>query len=49
MSLTQAERDEITQRVAVAVANMLTFGKQAATVQVPELDETWTISREPEW
>lgn len=37
----------ITARVALKAAEMLAFGYEGATVEVPELGETWTISREP--
>jgi hypothetical protein len=46
--MTTAEQNAaITARVAMKAAEMLAFGYQGGTVEVPELDETWTISREP--
>ena len=35
----------ITARVALKAAEMLAFGYEGTTVEVPELGETWTISR----
>ena len=37
----------ITARVERRVAEMLEFGQDGATVEVPELGEVWTITREP--
>lgn len=45
--MTPAEREVIAERVADRVRAMLAGGLQGDTVPVPELGETWTISREP--
>jgi len=37
----------IAKRVADAAAELLSSGDEGTTVEVPELGETWTISREP--
>jgi hypothetical protein len=44
--LSGAERDRIIAAVRVAADRLLTSGWQGTTVEVPELGETWTISRE---
>jgi hypothetical protein len=41
------DREAIVERVAVAVVKMLASGVEGEIVPVPELGETWTISREP--
>lgn len=42
-----AEAERLAQRIADEVLGMLALGLQGLTVPVPELGETWTISREP--
>ena len=44
--LTPAEQLAIVTRVAEVATDMLAVGIQGAQVAVPELGETWTISRE---
>lgn len=41
-----AEEDAVTRRVAEAAAGLLASGCESTTVQVPELGETWAITRE---
>lgn len=47
MPLSNSEREAITRRVAAEAARLLEHGWQGGTFEVPELDEMWTISREP--
>jgi hypothetical protein len=44
--MTAEERQTVVRRVADEAARMLAAGWQGTTVVVPELGETWTISRE---
>lgn len=44
--MTQAEKDRILAAVRNAADRLLSTGEQGTSVEVPELGETWTISRE---
>jgi hypothetical protein len=44
--LTEAERERILAAVRNAAYHLLASGQQGTDVEVPELDETWTISRD---
>jgi hypothetical protein len=45
--MTSEQNDAIVRRAAEAAARLLRHGEQGTTFEVPELGETWTISREP--
>ena len=45
--LTEAERERILATVRNAAYHLLASGQQDTDVEVPELAETWTITREP--
>jgi phenylpyruvate tautomerase PptA (4-oxalocrotonate tautomerase family) len=45
--VTPAERAAVVQRITDAAARMLTSGEQGIDVEVDELGEVWTVSREP--
>jgi hypothetical protein len=45
--VTPAEREAVIQRMYDTAARMLHTGEQGVDVEVPELGEVWTISREP--
>lgn len=45
--MTPAERDRVLAAIRNAADRLLTTGQQGTDVEVPELGEVWTISREP--
>jgi len=45
--MTPAERDRVLAALRSALDHLLDSGEQGTTVEVPELGEVWTISREP--
>jgi hypothetical protein len=44
--MTEAERERVLAAVRNAAYHLLASGQQGTDVVVPELGETWTISRE---
>ena len=45
--MTPEEREAVLMRAYEAAALLLRSGSQGTDFEVPELGETWTISREP--